>query len=153
MSIAPAALRVLVGRSGREIVRVPLGDAAQRYGAPYWIIHRGDLQAALAGAVAQELDISLKLGMRVEDFATHSHGVTVSARRTQRLMDERGLALIAADGLWSALRARLGSKRPPRFAGRTAWRALVPRTRCRRNSANRWSISGSGAMPTSCIIR
>ncbi len=124
-AIAPAALRVLVGRSGREIVRVPLGDAAQRYGAPYWIIHRGDLQAALAGAVAQELDVSLKLGMRMEDFATHSHGVTVSAAGPGGLWTERGHALIAADGLWSDSRARLGFKEPPRFAGRTAWRALV----------------------------
>src|SRR5580658_6081515 len=65
--VTPRALRVLVGKSGREIMRMPLGDtAAERYGAPYWMIHRGDLQAALAAAVAQELDISLKLGMRVE---------------------------------------------------------------------------------------
>ena len=63
---------MLGAKSGREIVRIPLGEAAaQRYGAPYWMIHRGDLQAALAAAVAQELDISLKLGMRMEDFVTH----------------------------------------------------------------------------------
>jgi salicylate hydroxylase len=34
--------------------------------------------------------------------------------------------LIGADGLWSAVRARLGERRPPRFAQRTAWRAVVP---------------------------
>ena len=77
-------MRVLAGHSGREIVRMPLGGAAERYGAPYWIIHRGDLQAALVAAVAQERDVSLKLGMRVEDFATHSHGVTVSANGSWR---------------------------------------------------------------------
>jgi 2-polyprenyl-6-methoxyphenol hydroxylase-like FAD-dependent oxidoreductase len=122
----PMALRVLVGYSGREIVRMPLGEAAQRYGAPYWIIHRGDLQAALVAAVTQEHDVSLKLGMRVEDFATHSHGVTVSANGPGGIWHERGHALIAADGLWSDSRARLGFKDPPRFAGRTAWRALIP---------------------------
>ena len=122
----PTALRVLVGHSGREIVRMPLGGAAERYGAPYWIIHRGDLQAALVAAVAQERDVSLKLGMRVEDFATHSHGVTVSANGPGGVWHERGHALIAADGLWSESRARLGFKDPPRFAGRTAWRALIP---------------------------
>ncbi len=122
----PAALRVLVGHSGREIVRMPLVGAAQRYAAPYWIIHRGDLQAALVAAVAQERDISLKLGMRVEDFATHAHGVTVSASGAGGVWHERGHALIAADGLWSESRARLGFKEPPRFAGRTAWRALIP---------------------------
>lgn len=123
---APQALRVLVGHSGREIVRMPLGGAADRYGAPYWIIHRGDLQAALVAAVAQERDVSLKLGMRVEDFATHSHGVTVSANGPGGVWHERGHALIAADGLWSESRIRLGFKDPPRFAGRTAWRALIP---------------------------
>jgi len=45
--VAPSAVRVLTAHSAREIVRIPLGDyAAARYGAPYWVIHRGDLQAA-----------------------------------------------------------------------------------------------------------
>ena len=123
---APVALRVLAGRTGREIVRMPLGETADRYGAPYWIIHRGDLQAVLVAAVAQERDVSLKLGMRVEDFATHSHGVTVSASGPGGVWHERGRALIAADGLWSQARARIGFKEPPHFAGRTAWRALLP---------------------------
>ncbi|HET8920444.1 MAG TPA: FAD-dependent monooxygenase [Xanthobacteraceae bacterium] len=125
--VAPEAIRVLGGRSGREIVRIPLGgEATQRYGAPYWVIHRGDLQAALSEAAVQDLNIVLRLGMSMEDFATHPHGVTVSARGTTGLWTEHGHALIAADGLWSAARARIASKAPPRFAGRTAWRALVP---------------------------
>ncbi len=125
-AVEPTALRVLVARSGHEIVRMPLGEAAQRYGAPYWMIYRGDLQAALAAAAGQQLDIALKLGMRMEDFVTHSNGVTVSARGRSGLWDEHGMALIAADGLWSVARSRIGFKEPPRFAGRTAWRALVP---------------------------
>lgn len=125
--VVPAALRVLGARSGREIVRIPLGEtAARRYGAPYWMLHRGDLQAALTDAIAQELDVSLKLGMRMEDFVTHGNGVTVSARGRTGLWDEHGMALFAADGLWSAARARFGVKTPPRSAGRAAWRALVP---------------------------
>ena len=62
----------------------------------------------------------------MEDFATHPNGVTVSARGAAGLWDERGDALIAADGLWSMSRARIGANDPPRFSGRTAWRALVP---------------------------
>ncbi len=126
-AVVPDAVRVLDARSARDIVRIPLGEAAaQRYGAPYWMIHRGDLQAALSAAIAQELDISVKLGMRMEDFVTHGNGVTVSARGRAGPWDEHGVALIAADGLWSAARARIGFKEPPRFAGRTAWRALIP---------------------------
>jgi 2-polyprenyl-6-methoxyphenol hydroxylase-like FAD-dependent oxidoreductase len=124
--VTPEAVRVLNARSGREIVRIPLGDAAaQRYGAPYWIIHRGDLQAALNAAVTPNIDISLKLGMRVEDFAMHPHGVTISLRGTSGAWNEQGDALIAADGLWSVARARLGFGEAPRFSGRVAWRALV----------------------------
>jgi 2-polyprenyl-6-methoxyphenol hydroxylase-like FAD-dependent oxidoreductase len=45
------------------------------------------------------------------------------------LRDEQGIALIGADGVWSTLRTRLGDRRPPRFAQRTAWRAVVPAER------------------------
>jgi salicylate hydroxylase len=127
LAVAPTALRVLSAASGREIVRMPLGAAAEeRYGAPYWVIHRGDLQAALAAAVARNLDITVKLGLRVDDFVAHSNGITVSARGGAGTTEERGLALLAADGLWSSVRQRIGYGEPPCFAGRTAWRGLVP---------------------------
>ena len=70
--------------NGREIVRLPLGDAEQRYGAPYWVIHRGDLQAALLAAVSRRLEVTLKLDTRVEDFVTHPNGITVVSARPQR---------------------------------------------------------------------
>jgi salicylate hydroxylase len=125
--VAPAALHIFDAQSGREIVRMPLGDAAaQRYGAPYWVIHRGDLQAALANAVAQTPGITLKLGTRVEEFAVQTNGVTVSARSAAGMLNEAGIALIAPDGLWSATRKRLGHDASPRFAQRAAWRALIP---------------------------
>jgi salicylate hydroxylase len=127
LAVAPTALRVMNAASGREIVRLPLGEAAERrYGAPYWVIHRGDLQAALLAAVSRSLEVTLRLGARVEDFVTHPNGITVSARNGARATDERGLALIGADGLWSQVRQRIGYGEPPRFAGRAAWRCLVP---------------------------
>jgi salicylate hydroxylase len=107
---------------------MPLGAAAEaRYGAPYWSIHRGDLQAALAGAVAAQVDITLKLGVRMEDFMPSGSGVAVAAAQGRAgIWHERGDALIAADGLWSVARGRIGAAEPPRFAGRAAWRALIP---------------------------
>jgi salicylate hydroxylase len=128
--MAPQAIRVMAGGSAREIVRIPLGQAVERrYGAPYWIIHRGDLQAALAEAATAEQDVTLRLGLRVEDFAGHVKGVTVLARGANHTLDERGIALIGADGIWSTVAARLPRPRKPRFAYRTAWRALVPAER------------------------
>jgi salicylate hydroxylase len=125
--MSPLAIRVMAGGSGREIVRIPLGlDAERRYGAPYWTIHRGDLQAALAAAAQTTMDIEIRLGTRVEDFATHVNGITVQARCGQRVVDERGLALIGADGVWSTLSTQLHGRRPPRYRHRTAWRTLVP---------------------------
>jgi salicylate hydroxylase len=125
--VAPSALHILGAQSGREIVRMPLGEAAaQRYGAPYWVIHRGDLQAALANTAAQAPGITLKLGTRVENFVVQTNGVTVSARNAPGAFDELGTAFIAADGLWSGTRKRLGYGEPPRFAQRAAWRALIP---------------------------
>jgi salicylate hydroxylase len=135
--MAPHAIRVMAGGSGREVVRIPLGaEVESRYGAPYWVVHRGDLQAALAAAAAAEQDIKIRLGMRVADFAGHPKGITVLSRAvgaaasgiegTSGMTDERGFALVGADGLWSTVASRMRGYRRPRFAHRTAWRALIP---------------------------
>jgi len=126
-AVAPRAIRVMAGGSGREIVRIPLGDEIERrYGAPYWSIHRGDLQSALADAAQNELDVTLRFGVRIEDFAAHVKGVSVVGRRGGQVVDERGIALIGADGIWSNIGARLRRQPAPTFRHRTAWRALIP---------------------------
>lgn len=126
-AVEPQAVRVMSGTSGREVVRIPLGATAERrYGAPYWTIHRGDLQLALADAARAHDDITLSLGTRIEDFAAHKNGVTVQSKRGNQVVDERAIALIGADGIWSTVRERLRSARAPAFRHRVAWRALVP---------------------------
>ena len=123
----PEAIRVMSAGSGHEIARIPLGRrVAARYGAPYWALHRGDLQAALAAAANDAQDVELSLSVRVEDFAPHVNGVTVLTRSGQEITNERGIALIGADGVWSQVREHLHRQHPPRFSHRTAWRALVP---------------------------
>jgi len=125
-AVAPHAIRVMSGGSGREIVRIPLADAEKKYGAPFWVLHRADLQAALVAAAQASMDITLKLGTRVEDFAAHVKGVSVLGRQDRQVFDERGMVLIGADGIWSNVAARLKRQRPAQFAHRTAWRALIP---------------------------
>jgi len=121
----PEALAVKTA-SGSRLTRAPLGEAAEhRYGAPYWSIHRADLQAALLDAVRANPDIVLRLGTKFEDFVEHANGLSVACRRGATTADEHGIALIGADGLWSGLRTRLGHPKPE-FRQRTAWRALVP---------------------------
>ena len=125
-AVVPEELRVMTAETARVLARAPLGAAAaQRYGAPYWVIHRGDLQAVLVEAARAHPGIALHLGAQVVDFAPDGEGVTVSALASGRPASHRGLALIAADGLWSRLRARLGHRDAPRFARHTAWRALA----------------------------
>src|SRR3954467_5233831 len=85
--VVPEELRVMNAASGRMLARAPLGAAAeQRYGAPFWLIHRGDLQAALRAAVVENPDVSLQLGTKVEDFSVRGLNVTIiGSHRGQRV--------------------------------------------------------------------
>jgi salicylate hydroxylase len=148
--VRPAAIRLRSGRSGRDLAVMPLdGAALESYGAPYWVIHRADLQKALTAAAADEPRISLTLGAALDGIAADGSGVRATVRRrcpgpatsdqsTSGLStsepatndpmtaDYDGAMLIGADGLWSRLRALLGDVTAPRFAGRGAFRAIVP---------------------------
>ena len=126
VAVAPTAIRVMRAKDGTQIVRIPLSDCEERYGSPYWSVHRGDLQAALIAACREHPDIRLELGARVETFATHSNGVTVKAMRGQSAVDAQGVGLIGADGIWSMVRNGIEGATPLKFAKRVAWRALVP---------------------------
>ncbi len=126
LATAPTAIRVQRAHNGSQIVRIPLSDCEETYGSPYWVMHRGDLQAALIAACREQPDISLELGARVETFATHSNGVTVKAMRGQSAVDAQGVGLVGADGIWSMVRTGIEGVTPPKFTKRVAWRALVP---------------------------
>jgi salicylate hydroxylase len=127
--VAPNALRVRAAGSGADLLRIALGEHARlRYGAPYWVVHRADLQSALLRAVTDHPDITLALGRKVEDFAIHPHGVTVQTVQRDTAEETSATALIGADGLWSNVRRRLGDEVPPRFAGHVAWRSTISAT-------------------------
>jgi salicylate hydroxylase len=131
-AVMPYGVRILRARDGAEIARIPLADAQERFGAPYWVIHRGDLQAVLIDAARAQPDITLVLGVRVDRFAVHANGVTVKGVRTRPDpngspgADANGIALIGADGLWSSVLTQLGDSEPARFAHRVAYRAVIP---------------------------
>ncbi|HEU5275922.1 MAG TPA: FAD-dependent monooxygenase [Xanthobacteraceae bacterium] len=145
--VAPEAVVIRTARNA-AIARLPLGATAEtRYGAPYWIIHRGDLQAALLAAVRERDGIALTLGAAVEAVAAKPDGVTVQVLRGTRRADTAAAALIGADGLWSRVRALAGGTDSARFARRTAWRALVPAAAvapdARAHEVNLWLGPGS----------
>ena len=128
-AVTPEAISVMSARAGGEIVRIPLGEAAgQRAGAPYWVIHRADLQAALAAEVNEHPDIDLRLGCQFEDVTSHAKGLTVVQRRGDTRREELAAALVGADGIWSAVRNHLFPQVTPQFSGLIAWRGTLDAT-------------------------
>jgi salicylate hydroxylase len=125
-AITPETISVASTRSGREIGVIPLREQAQaRYGAPYWLLRRADLQAALLAKVAEHPDIELRLGWQFDDVASYPKGVTVVQRNGMSRQQDTALALIGADGVWSSVRNDLFADARPMFSGRIAWRGTI----------------------------
>lgn len=124
----PTALIIRDGRSGDTLGTMPQGEAMrQAYGAPYWQIHRADLQTVLLDAVRSESQISLSFGRGITGLQHNDQGVTIeteTANQSRMLIE--GEALIGADGVWTRTAALLGDASEPRFTGYTAWRASLP---------------------------
>ncbi len=127
VATAPSAIRVMSAGSGNEIVQIPLGASAiERYGAPYLVVHRADLQKVLSSAAKENPDIVLHMGKRVDDVALHANGVTCLVYGKERVDEYSGLAMIAADGVWSRMRTLYFDDSEAKFTGLAAWRGLVP---------------------------
>ncbi|GAB1715710.1 MAG: monooxygenase, FAD-binding protein [Nitrobacter sp.] len=125
-ALVPEAISIVSARQGGEICRLPLGEAAAlRAGAPYWVMHRGGLQAALLEQVHDHPDIELRLGTRIDHAIPRDDGVAVDLRGSATNRRETAWALIGADGVWSALRNQLFPDASPLFSGLIAWRGTV----------------------------
>jgi salicylate hydroxylase/6-hydroxynicotinate 3-monooxygenase len=107
--------------TGATTFELPLGAAAeQKYGAPYFLMHRGDLHAALASAVPGDL---ISLDKKLVDVDQSGSGVMLRfADGTTAQTD----ALIAADGVHSRVRELLLGEDRARFTGRVAYRTTFP---------------------------
>ena len=128
-AVTPEAINIMSARAGGEIARLPLGEAASiRAGAPYWVMHRADLQGALQAEVNDHPDIDLRLGCQFEDVTSHAKGLTVVQRRGSARQQELAVALIGADGIWSAVRNHLFPEVQPQFSGLIAWRGTLDAT-------------------------
>jgi salicylate hydroxylase len=137
-AITPDAISLISARSGGEIIRLPLGEAATlQAGAPYWVVHRADLQAALQAEVNDHPDIELRLGCQFEDVGSHAKGLTVVQRSGNARQQELALALVGADGIWSAVRHHLFPDVQPRFSGLIAWRGTLDATQLPREYTSR----------------
>jgi salicylate hydroxylase len=126
IAACPDALVVHSAGSGAELARLPLGDAMQqRYGAPYFCVHRADLHGLLLEAVRARGTGTLVTAAHIEQIETSDDLVCVSSTDARAW---EGEALVGADGLWSMARQQLdaaSASEPPRVTGHTAWRAMV----------------------------
>jgi salicylate hydroxylase len=128
-AVTPEAISIMSARAAGEIIRLPLGEAASlRAGAPYWVMHRADLQGALQAEVNDHPDIDLRLGCQFEDVTSHAKGLIVVQRRGNARQQELAVALVGADGIWSAVRNHLFPEVQPQFSGLIAWRGTLDAT-------------------------
>lgn len=123
----PTGIRVRSGASARTLSFMSLADAERRWGAPYLVARRADLQDVLAAAVAADGGIDLRLGTALAGFGTVPGGVQANLKQGLLTRTLEVDALIGADGIRSTVRARLvgAGGDAPTHAGRLAWRALV----------------------------
>jgi salicylate hydroxylase len=128
-AVTPDAISLMSAQAGGEVIRMPLGEAASfRAGAPYWVLHRADLQGALQAQVEEHPDIELRLGCQFEDAVAHAKGLTVVQRSGMTRRQEVAVGLIGADGIWSTVRQHLFPDAQPRFSGLIAWRGTLDAT-------------------------
>jgi salicylate hydroxylase len=132
-AVTPEAVCLMSAKNGGEIARLSLDGTD----APYWVVHRADLQAALRDEIESRSDIELRLGCQFEDVSPHAKGLTVIQRRGPARQQELATALIGADGIWSAVRHHLLPDVQPRFSGLIAWRGTLDTTQLPREYTSR----------------
>jgi 3-hydroxybenzoate 6-monooxygenase len=124
ISFEPGALVLMDSVSGFEICRQRLtGSFLHRFGYPYRVGHRADVQMALLDAAREYPNqIKLNLGHAVRAFEQNDVTVTVTLESGA---STAASALIGADGLWSVVRQSLLRDGAPRVSGHIAYRAVL----------------------------
>jgi salicylate hydroxylase len=111
-------------RSGRMLYQAPLGDeAARRYGAPMYNVHRADLVQLLFDAVPAE---SKRLGARCVAISQTDDAVEVRLQTGETLKAD---VLVGCDGIHSVVRQYLRGQEEKYFANILMWRSLIPAER------------------------
>ena len=122
-----AAKVVRMWNSGRTWPLFDLGaDALARFGAPYWMLHRGDLHRVLLTAVRERAPDAVRLDARVESFEDDGDRIALHSADGRRFEAD---AALAADGVHSALRSAAFGAGPVAPTGLLAWRGVVPMAR------------------------
>jgi salicylate hydroxylase len=120
-AVRPISMHQRRWQDGRTLQRAPLNPRCEElYGAPHLTVHRADLLSIIAAAFPPE---RIHLGHRLIGFTDKGDHVEAWFDNGRRATTE---LLIGADGIHSAVHARLFGEEAPRFAGCVAYRGLVP---------------------------
>ena len=107
-----------------EVASVPVGEAfRKRFGNPYAVIHRADVHTSLLEGARESERIEFLTSTRVERVEQDATGLTVIYAKGNA---HRGIAVIGADGVRSAVRARYVGD-DVRVSGHVVYRAVVDR--------------------------
>jgi salicylate hydroxylase len=124
-AIEPAVIDVRSGRGGDFVATIDTGLYRRRFGEPYRVIHRADVQSILSAAVEKHPGIQLRLGVSVTGTIARPNGVGVNLEHPHGIETIVAAGLIATDGVRSTIRTELGGA-PLHQTGRAAWRAMIP---------------------------
>lgn len=129
IAVEPSGIVVHRASDGQVLSQTRFGNRVlARFGAPFLVVHRGDLQRVLLARVREHVAIELNLGVSLQEIHEKADFIaadfTTSSGETRRLSAD---LMVAADGLWSRGRKLCGLPSPSRYSGKTAWRTLIPR--------------------------
>src|SRR5215813_12625922 len=119
-SVRPRAYVFRLHDSGETIGQFPLAEEhAALNGAPYNQLHRADLHQLLVARVKSLGPKAIRLNCRVDGFKESENGVQVKLSDGSRVEAD---ILIGADGVKSAIRARIAGPNAASYTGDAAWR-------------------------------
>jgi 2-polyprenyl-6-methoxyphenol hydroxylase-like FAD-dependent oxidoreductase len=127
-AFAPENLRISSGKTGTLLAHVPLGDfVRKRYGSPFWVVHRADLQQVLLQLVRETSGITVQLASEVQSLESSPYDHLQCKYETNGTPEKLECsALIGADGVWSKTRKLIPGHENARFSGQVAYRATIP---------------------------
>ncbi len=125
----PERVSIRAIRSGRDLGQVALGPyMRERFGAPYWVVHRADLQTILLDAVRSQPGIRLLMGRTVDGAESGPGQALLSLTNTGGTRETLSADLVVgADGIWSKVRHAIGETGQPTFGRSVVWRATMRR--------------------------